>query len=472
MLFLNHLKFLMKAKGTPKIMKTTALTFTLLLLYFSSFSNRFDDLMELPQYTIDVYDASRIGEDQLKLEMDFAESRVVNWRDLKELRGRQVMMIDLIYTDFRLSESFDQPELNRERVKSLWKLNADIVNDPNIRWRFIAQTDCKSRSCAEDLFHGFIIYSREKGYDARNAEMGFLKDALDAIPVEVDSVEYKPIPKEKKRKLWTGKYLPKSKWKLDAGITYDRPGIWKRRREIETLYDRWTDTLTYEHYSPTPEAYSVVMQILPDSTFFQVLDRHPHWSGVHIFCDVTGSMSPYTAQVITWLQLNLNKRDIAQCTFFNDGDNKADRRKVIGNTGGIYHVEAQNHRRVQERMFTAMGNGGGGDAPENNVEAILEGIDKYDPQGDLVMVADNWAPIKDKKLAHLIDRPVHVILCGTAWGGVNVDYINLAYQTGGSVHAMEEDLEDLISVSEGEEIEFLGYRFILEKGKFKPVYTL
>jgi hypothetical protein len=454
-------------------MRTSAIIFLFVLISTTGFcENIFDKLMKLPQYTIDVYNAERIGDEQLRLDMDFANSHILNRRDLAKLEDRQVVMIDLVYTDFRTAESFDQPELNRDRLKALWKLQKELVTNTDVRWRFIAQTQCKSKTCAEDLFHGFIITHRPRGKDASKADMAMVKEALDAIPLEVDSVEMRCIPKEKKRKEWTGAYVPKAPWKAERGITYDKPGIWKRRREMETKYDRWTDSIPYTHYKPSPEAYGLVMQILPDSTFFEVMDRHPDWKDVHIFCDVTGSMSPYTAQLITWLQLNLHKRDIDHCTFFNDGDSTPDRRKIIGNTGGIYHTEADGYKKVERKMITAMTAGGGGDAPENNVEALLEGFDKFDSQGDIVMVADNLAPIKDKSLIEMLDRPVHVILCGTGWGGVNIDYVNLAYKTGGSVHAMEEDLNDLISVSEGEEIEFLGQKFILEGGRFEPVYRL
>lgn len=52
--------------------------------------------------------------------MEYAESRIDNWKDVSKLRGKQFLRIDLVCTDFSQVASFDQPLLNRDRLKALW----------------------------------------------------------------------------------------------------------------------------------------------------------------------------------------------------------------------------------------------------------------------------------------------------------------------------------------------------------------
>ena len=91
---------------------------------------------------------------------------------------------------------------------------------------------------------------------------------------------------------------------------------------------------------------------------------------------------------------------------------------------------------------------------------------------EIVMIADNWANIKDLCLADKIKKPVRIILCGAENGFINVDYLELARKTKGSIHIMNEDLENLIKLSEGEVFSFGKKLFKIVKGKvvaYNPV---
>lgn len=81
------------------------------------------------------------------------------------------------------------------------------------------------------------------------------------------------------------------------------------------------------------------------------------------------------------------------------------------------------------------------------------------------MIADNWATPRDLSLLSKVKVPIRVILCGAHYG-VNAKYLELAKKTGGSVHTMEDDLTNLISKKDGEEIEISGQKFIIKSGKF------
>lgn len=106
--------------------------------------------------------------------------------------------------------------------------------------------------------------------------------------------------------------------------------------------------------------------------------------------------------------------------------------------------------------------------PKLGVELLI--AEKEFPEIDYtVMLADNWAPLKDQQLINQLTKPVRVVLCGAEYG-VNVDYLNLARKTKGSVHLMEEDLMDLAAMHEGEVLKIGNRAFQIVKGEFKEIH--
>ncbi|MCH2224548.1 MAG: hypothetical protein MK066_07235 [Crocinitomicaceae bacterium] len=201
-----------------------------------------------------------------------------------------------------------------------------------------------------------------------------------------------------------------------------------------------------------------------DSVVLATLNRND-WSEKLIVCDLTGSMNPYANQLSIWYQLNYKMEKNLQFVFFNDGDNKADRDKVIGETGGIYHEPINDFVALQNLMTKVKSNGYGGDCPENNMEALIKGVDQAKPYKELVMIVDNNAPVKDLRLLKNFDRPVHIILCG-ARDFVLVDYLLIAWKTKGSIHTIERDIDKIASMSEGETIDIQGLTYKIMGGKF------
>jgi hypothetical protein len=114
-----------------------------------------------------------------------------------------------------------------------------------------------------------------------------------------------------------------------------------------------------------------------------------------------------------------------------------------------------------------MRNGDGGDLPENNVEALLK-AEQLNPGGELVLIADNWASPRDLSECDKINSPVHVILC-SARSGVNPDYLFLARVTNGSVHTRDEDITNLGSMKEGEQVKIGIQTFFLHDDHFIPL---
>jgi hypothetical protein len=186
--------------------------------------------------------------------------------------------------------------------------------------------------------------------------------------------------------------------------------------------------------------------------------------------DVTGSMAPYSLQICLWNRLNFKTGKSNHYVLFNDGDAKSTNQKKIGSTGGVYPIKIDSVIDLEKNMIKVMQRGFGGDIPENNLEAIIAGIKKFPNTKEIIMIADNFAAVRDMVLLEKIKTPVKVILCGVYDLRYNCDYLNIAKQTKGSVHTMENDYINLHSIKEGEVLEMKGFNYKLIKGKFQPVF--
>lgn len=209
---------------------------------------------------------------------------------------------------------------------------------------------------------------------------------------------------------------------------------------------------------------------LSDSTLLKIMQRND-WKNMTVVGDFTGSMSPYIAQLLLWYNLTVerNKQEVNGFVFFNDGDATPNSEKQVGKTGGIYHTKEKKLDSVLTTAVTTIQHGGGGDAPENDVEALLFAQAEYGNSEHFILVADNLADMRDIELADSLKMPVRVILCG-ATQAVNTQYIDLAYRTKGSIHTIEEDISDLLQdIKEGEVLEINGQKFRLVNGKFERV---
>ncbi|GIV27967.1 MAG: hypothetical protein KatS3mg027_1781 [Bacteroidia bacterium] len=103
---------------------------------------------------------------------------------------------------------------------------------------------------------------------------------------------------------------------------------------------------------------------------------------------------------------------------------------------------------------------------KNVIEAILYGLKKIKEIEHVILIADNWAPVRDINLLPKIKVPVHVILCGVTNGmKINADYLNIAYKTKGSIHTIEEDIDFLIQ-NASNEFFINGNLYKLKNGKF------
>lgn len=225
----------------------------------------------------------------------------------------------------------------------------------------------------------------------------------------------------------------------------------------------------YTPASPRSMLSEIKKEKPADTSFFKVFRKHIKFREELISVDFTGSMSPYYMQVLQWLYLNNNTRKLG-FAFFNDGDATPDHLKRMGNVGGVYSFKTNNIDTIAKYAFKCSAAGSGGDSPENNVESVIKGIKEYPESKEVVMLVDNWSDMRDYSMMSEIKVPVKVIVCGTDCYGikspVNPQYLDLARRTGGSIHTIEEDLEDLAKRKEGDEIVVGGINYVIRGGRF------
>lgn len=212
----------------------------------------------------------------------------------------------------------------------------------------------------------------------------------------------------------------------------------------------------------TPKEGKKLIKEYDDTTAYHILNKM-NWSNMAVVTDFTSSMYPYSTQVIIWFAINTEQSKISDVYFFNDGDQKLDDLKEIGSTGGIYHERNVNFNEIRKLAFKTASKGiGGKDLEENDLEAVLRACENSPNAKGIVLIADNNAPPRDMALLSKIKKPVHVILCGTEVGDIELAYLQIARKTGGSLHTMEESLNELAKLKEGQTVKFgdKSYRII------------
>lgn len=238
---------------------------------------------------------------------------------------------------------------------------------------------------------------------------------------------------------------------------------------VYKVYDR-NGKFSFESRSTNEEVqFEPNMEDTASYVVYKVLARNPKWRKTLIVTDLTASMYPYAKEINTWLKLHFMK-DTAQqyFVFFNDGDNKRDADKKIGITGGIYVCKAKTTEDLVNTMKLTIKKGEGGDSPENVVEAILTGLKKVRKPDNIILIADNWAKVRDLSLITRVKVPVRVILCGVYEGmEINTDYLNIAYKTKGSIHTIEQDITELINQTSGKSFNINGFDYIIKNGSIR-----
>jgi len=446
---------------------------------------------------------------QVIVEMPFGYSDILKvYGDTAGLRTAGDIFIDVACTDYPINASL--VNLNKSRVASFLKRFRFIKEEQLAQVNFFQQTDGELREKAMTMFHGLNIKFRPR-QSAENAKLEVVK-LEDIVKTGLPVPAAKPTTVVKKndstttdpekiyagrpRKVQNGKtYIlvgrssivsadddVRKKPALDSFIVRDPKDALDEGLINKSEYKEFKSSTTIRIYVPhwvseevlIPKktiqvAEKPVLTInrtnIPDTSILNILDR-TKWQNTTIVGDVTGSMYKYTAQLLLWVKTNPIGSKSKNFVFFNDGDNMPDEDKKTGSTGGIYYKTCNTYIEVENLATSTMLKGAGGDYAENNIEALLKGEKAFPATEFQVMIADNWAPIKDKVLSLQLTKPVRIVLCGATEFNVNIDYLNLARITRGSVHLMETDLYNLAGLKEGEIFTVGKNSFVVKNGMF------
>lgn len=341
-----------------------------------------EEIMALKPTKIDYYDDSELV---YKIEMPYAKSTVLTQNLPKIEDLERLVSIDLVYTEYRQSERFNQPRLNKYRLRTLKEEMPEIFELKHVKWNIIEQTGPTTMEEAKRLYHGFVInIEEERGVE----DINYIKRVVNQ----------------------------------------------ENEEEI-------------------------------DSTVLTIFERN-NWTEMLITADLTGSMSPYVAQILLWFKLNNIDQRAKYFMFFNDGNLTPNEEKKVGKTGGLYQSAASDYQTIEALAYQTIRAGDGGDWQENDIEALYFGIKNCPSCKDVILIADNSSPVRDWRMMKMINKPVRVILCGVGEDPINPQYLNLARQTKGSIHTMERDIINLMQINEGETIEINGNFYKIYKGNF------
>lgn len=406
-------------------------------------ANQLNELNNSSVTFVDEIDISELKSNQMAISMPFAKEFIINPEQKKVLEEKAIIKIELVYTQYRTSPTFSQKTLNKRRLQELKKLVPTLFEFPMWDFELISQTKGASRQECSPMFHGFVItYRPHSNQQTLAQEATYLQEMVIAL-LKTDSL-----------------IADKKNWAYDIKTHYDQ--------QFGYVHDTtcYIDTVR----PPSPPDFFYNHSLYQDSTVINVLVRNKNWYNYVLVTDVTGSMSPYIAQVFVWLKAQTQHQKAPWFVFFNDGDNKASNRKKPLETQGIYVTPNNTIDSVMAMATKCMKNGsGGGENMENDIEALLEG-EKYHPNAQgIVLVADNLESMRDYKYLSKVNLPVHVILCG-AESRVNIQYLDLARATKGSVHTSKEDVFKLHEVKNGEHIKIQEKEYLYENGRFHFIY--
>ena len=393
------------------------------------------------------------GKHALFLENGLRSAQFVNPKDWLNIRDSVYpYRVDIVYSRYpiREGEYHEIFPLLCNRLKHLFELDP-AFNDAGFEWNTVLQTHCDNDNQVKDLFHGIVIWYRTPQEENLYNQDVFPSEENSELPVnkahqqgsfadyasDIESVKNSESVSDSLRQILKDKALDEQRNLLKKYFEKEIiPGSTIKLAEISpqdlNLYQRQVQLFLKNNP-------------FSDSVVWKVFDRHPEWRDVAVVNDWTGSMYGYGAQVVHWHITNYKSTPIRYLTLFNDGDRKLTTQKKIGETGGIYSAESADIPQIIKLFNLVRINGSGGDRPENDIEAILETQKRFPDLKEIVLIADNYACVRDIELATQISKPVKVIICGyNPDFGVNPNLVYLAKITNGGIYTLENDFENLM----------------------------
>lgn len=436
---------------------------------------------------------------QTTLETGFNEFRVQDSATIKKIENKTIYKVELYYSSYKESDDFSQRQLNNKRLAYLQQVLPFVFENNAIEWKLINQIENADKAKAQNLFHGFVFYSRESVIELEDGRLITIttKDEINIIKSELgellpkdsttelskiclricDSIGVDTLIEASEKKIYSGKYWPNNARRKAKGKLLKRKSIWKREPEYKIQTDSVMTLI------PKSDCFGETLRDLmrgskihfdlasrvsgfADTVVSKTLNNN-YWGNALVVEDVTGSMYPYLTQTFQWRRLKIASTNLDNFAFFNDGDSNPDGK--IGKSHGVYDVFSDSINEVEKTAFSTMSKGNGGRGPENDIEAMIRGVDQTEMQVEnIVLIADNFARVRDMSiLDKLIEKniPISVIVCGALNRRINYQYIDLARISGGKLFTIEEDIDFTIPLAEGEKVTIGVQTFLITKGK-------
>jgi len=404
---------------------------------------------------VDFYKTRKVTSNIIRIPMAFDSDSLL--RKIPVSRIGKVYQIDYVATGKVGGVGPRQKGLDKDRWQKLISL-LGLEKDDVYKTDTYYQTRYKDEEQASTLFHGFVVYynlpesimhaTAQNNLDLK-IETIFGEDLTEspAKTKVIDSVHVGDIDKARKDRITK---VLETKYQL-VEWHYDSVGVDKR------FYNS-----RYVLLKVAAGIYTAYKG-LKSTRLFEQLNRNRITSNTLIVTDMTGSMYPYYEQLLIWHALKLNGKERIPFIFFNDGDAKSTESKRIGETGGIYSVLSNKSTQVYKTMKECMKKGGGGDLPENNLEAVISGLKKYKSIDKVILICDNWAYPRDANLSSLIGVPVEFVMCGADFG-LSTQYLNLVSKmNGASINTMEKSIAEMDTLSPGDSFVIGEERFTRQK---------
>jgi hypothetical protein len=162
------------------------------------------------------YEVQAKRQKPLLVRMPFNSDSILNPEVFKEIAKIQAERIDLVYTSYRESKTFDQPVLNKGRLTSLEKYAPYLFDNELTDWHFITQTGASTADSAASYFHGFVIYPKKvftpRDIEAERYTIYNTIDSVEAFLKKNDSTCLIQVTEMKKKWVATGYFRPHSKY--------------------------------------------------------------------------------------------------------------------------------------------------------------------------------------------------------------------------------------------------------------------
>lgn len=131
--------------------------FLIMAMAFSSYAQEIVSKKVL-KYTAVVEEGDKV----LQVKMSYGSADIQNLWQLKALKYELIKRVDLVYTTYKSEASFDQYELNKQRLDRLKTVFPELFSNKMTQYREVGVTNCHSSTEGESLFHGFYIIYRPK----------------------------------------------------------------------------------------------------------------------------------------------------------------------------------------------------------------------------------------------------------------------------------------------------------------------